>query len=124
MNTDDPDKPLTPSERAQLNDLANKIVRPEFDKAPPKDAFGKLIAKLDVCHKAVQRQAQPIIVAGGCVPTPTNKLAMQAHLIQWYTEAFGLALNKDEAIAAVAWVWTSTAMQSLFPEKLGKSPKI
>lgn len=127
MNTPDPDKSLTPSERAQLNDLAKQKFLTELDaegRPNRDDPFNKLMEKVGIINEHVQRYVKPILAAGGHVPTPENKLGMQATLIKLYTESFYTQCDKDELAAILGWVYTSTAMSGLFPEKLGAKPKI
>lgn len=125
MNTDNPDKNLTPSERKRLSDMGLTRFKNDFLADIPKanSPLDVLIGQIMLAHGEVRQAVVPIVNAGGAVPTPENKLAMQSLLQRLYSEQFS-KLSKDELEQALAWVYTSTAMGGLFPEKLGRRPSI
>ncbi len=118
---------MSPSEKARLNDMAKQQFLTDLDKEgrPNRDdPFNKLMEKVGVVNKHIQAYVKPILDAGGARPTDENKLGMQATLLKLYTEAFYTNLDKDELAAVLSWVYTSTAMQGIFPDKLGAKPTI
>lgn len=125
MNTDDPDKSLTPSERKRLSDMGLTRFKDDFLSDIPKanSPLDVLIGQIMLAHDQVRQSIIPIVKAGGAVPTPENKLSMQNLLQRLYSEQFS-KFSKDELEQALAWVYTSTAMGGLFPEKLGRKPSI
>lgn len=81
--------------------------------------FDELIARIMRLNQEVKDQIRPILAAGG----GKDPKALEKMVHDLYSFAFA-KFSKGELEEICAWMLTSTAMEGIFPTKLGVKPKL
>ena len=81
--------------------------------------FDEIIGKILQLNQEVKEQIRPILAAGG----GKDPKALEKMIHDLYAFAFA-KFSKGELEEIAAWMLTSTAMEGIFPSKLGVQPKL
>ena len=85
----------------------------------PESPFNELIGKLILLQQEVKEHIKPIIAAGG----GKDPRALEVTIYKLFAHAFS-KFSKQELEEIAAWMLTSTAMEGIYPTKLGVQPHV